>query len=39
MNVHHTPEKSKKMPPQHQRHQPGVEREMRPRCTRTAATS
>src|ERR1044072_10020399 len=31
MNVHHKPEKSKKMPPQHQRHQPGVEREMRPR--------
>src|SRR6185295_2637747 len=31
MNVHHTPEKSKKMPPQHQRHQPGSERQMRPR--------
>jgi NAD(P)-dependent dehydrogenase (short-subunit alcohol dehydrogenase family) len=34
MNVHHKPEKSeksKKMPPQHQAHQPGIEREMRPR--------
>jgi NAD(P)-dependent dehydrogenase (short-subunit alcohol dehydrogenase family) len=34
MNVHHTPEKSeksKKLPPQRQARQPGIEREMRPR--------
>lgn len=31
MNVHHKPEKSKKIPPQHQAHQPGSERQMRPR--------
>ena len=34
MNVHHKAEKSeksKKIPPQHQAHQPGIERQMRPR--------